>query len=209
MGLIEAAQRFDRSRGVPFTAYARHRILGFMLDAERKEYSAQSGLESFGNLDESCHAGNGTAPEEAAVLNEHIESLGRLDPRTRHVLLQRLRGKSLRAIGEELGLSEGRVCQIAGRARTHMLEGTIPEEPAEMLTPAQLETLRGAARGETTKETARRLGKSVWTVRSQKTQALRRLGARSTTHAVVRALLTGILSLDDLAERWARPNPQT
>ena len=208
MGLIEAVQRYDESRGVPFPAYARHRILGFMLDSERKEYSAQSALDGAGGLDESLHASDGVEPDEAAVVSERIETLARLDSRTRHVLRERLRGRSLRAIGEELGLSEGRISQIARRARDHVLEGTVPEESGDPLTPAQLETLKGAALGETASETAGRLGKSVWTVRTQKTEALRRLGAWSTTHAVVRALHSGILSLDEVTERWARANPQ-
>lgn len=35
MGLIEAVQRYDASRGVPFRAYARHRILGAIMDSLR------------------------------------------------------------------------------------------------------------------------------------------------------------------------------
>lgn len=36
LGLIQAAQRFDASRGVPFRMYAGHRIRGAVLDAVRK-----------------------------------------------------------------------------------------------------------------------------------------------------------------------------
>jgi RNA polymerase sigma factor for flagellar operon FliA len=37
VGLIKAADRFDLNRGLPFAAYAKHRILGEMLDYLRAE----------------------------------------------------------------------------------------------------------------------------------------------------------------------------
>jgi len=37
MGLIEAVQRFDASRGVPFNTYAKHRILGAIMDSLRSQ----------------------------------------------------------------------------------------------------------------------------------------------------------------------------
>lgn len=36
-GLVEAAQRFDPERGVPFRRYANHRVRGAMIDALRRE----------------------------------------------------------------------------------------------------------------------------------------------------------------------------
>src|SRR5580698_2572320 len=38
LGLVEAADRFDTSRGVPFVAFARHRISGAILDGIRTQH---------------------------------------------------------------------------------------------------------------------------------------------------------------------------
>ena len=42
MGLVEAAERYDATRGVRFRTYAHHRIRGAMLDGLRKEYGTMN-----------------------------------------------------------------------------------------------------------------------------------------------------------------------
>lgn len=68
-------------------------------------------------------------------------------------------------------------------------------ERSEKVKPAELLALEGAARGETTAETARRLHKSRHTIESQWLMARRRLHAKTTAAAVARAYERGILPL--------------
>jgi RNA polymerase sigma factor for flagellar operon FliA len=44
MGLLDAARRFDASRGVPFRAYASYRVRGAVLDGVRKQARLPRGL---------------------------------------------------------------------------------------------------------------------------------------------------------------------
>jgi len=48
LGLIEAVERFDPSGGVPFRAYAMHRIQGALFDASRECYDHDFVVSSFG-----------------------------------------------------------------------------------------------------------------------------------------------------------------
>jgi len=61
------------------------------------------------------------------------------------------------------------------------------------LSPRMREALEGASRGETAKETARRLGVSEATIRTVLAAARDRLGASSTTAAAVIASRSGLL----------------
>lgn len=59
---------------------------------------------------------------------------------------------------------------------------------AEYMPLPELQALAGAARGETSAETARRLGLATRTVDRYRALAAARLGARNTTHAVALAV---------------------
>ncbi|MHC4506766.1 MAG: sigma factor [Planctomycetota bacterium] len=48
LGLIEAVERFDPAAGVPFRAYATHRIQGALVDASRECYDHDFVVSSFG-----------------------------------------------------------------------------------------------------------------------------------------------------------------
>jgi DNA-binding CsgD family transcriptional regulator len=61
------------------------------------------------------------------------------------------------------------------------------------LTPSELIALCAAANGFTAVETARTLKKGTQTVKTQRGQALLKLGARNMPHAVHLAMTTGIL----------------
>lgn len=52
------------------------------------------------------------------------------------------------------------------------------------LTPAELEVLAAAERGETGPELARRTGRSYWTIKDHLKRIRRKLGARTIAHAV-------------------------
>ncbi|MFO0661763.1 MAG: sigma-70 family RNA polymerase sigma factor [Polyangiaceae bacterium] len=87
-GLVEAAQRFDSSRGVPFRRYANHRIRGAVLDTIRKEIPlkrrllekvkvAEAALALNETLSESLTATTGPTSSSSAdeLLASHLENL--------------------------------------------------------------------------------------------------------------------------------------
>jgi DNA-binding NarL/FixJ family response regulator len=61
------------------------------------------------------------------------------------------------------------------------------------LTPAVLDVLAGAARGETATDTARRRVVSVHTVKTQRLRALEATGSRTMPEAVHKATRAGLL----------------
>jgi DNA-binding CsgD family transcriptional regulator len=68
--------------------------------------------------------------------------------------------------------------------------------PGQPLTPGEIEALRYAADGYTAEQTAHRLSLSRQAILTRTASARQKLGARSTTHAVVLAHQTGQLRLD-------------
>jgi DNA-binding CsgD family transcriptional regulator len=68
-----------------------------------------------------------------------------------------------------------------------------------LLSPSELLVLCAAANGLTAAETADRLGKGTQTVKTQRGQALLKLGARNTAQAVCIATERGILTAAPLA----------
>ena len=138
IGLIDAIDRFDHSRGVPFEAFARARIHGAVIDELRRldgrgrlfwkrvrEGTAdEESLPASVSLDRLIDAGTEPAGSDMtmSVLEQDLWNdvgiaLMRLTRRERDVL-QRYYGASrtLRQIGSELGVSEARVCQLHTRA---------------------------------------------------------------------------------------------
>lgn len=79
------------------------------------------------------------------------------------------------------------------------LAGLTIREPSTKLTALELDVLRLIAEGCTNAEIAADHVKSVETVKSQVKTIIRKLDARSRTHAVVIALRSGVLDLDAIA----------
>jgi RNA polymerase sigma factor FliA len=160
LGLIDAVDRFDSSRAIPFEAYARTRIQGAILDALRAEdhlsrrerrntreadraedklrmklgrelsadesHRARSGIprtlphsQAFVQLDD---AGDGILVDEVtafariAALQDHarVRDLVAQLPDRERVILSLYYEKELtyREIGQVMGVSESRICQI-------------------------------------------------------------------------------------------------
>jgi RNA polymerase sigma factor FliA len=160
LGLIDAVDRFDASRAIPFEAYARTRIQGAILDAlraedhlsrrdrrrtreaDRAEDRLRMKLKRELSADESERARRGTprtlphaqafVPVEDAddgSLGEEESAFARVAAMEDHVRLRRLvarlpeRARTIlslyyeeeltyREIGEVLGVTESRICQI-------------------------------------------------------------------------------------------------
>jgi len=129
VGLIDAVDRFQPDRGVPFEAYAALRIRGAILDElrradERGRHHAD--LSPSVSLDRLLARGYApfVAPDEIDgrydeedLLMRVEAALGCLPPRQRE-LLARYYGDelTLREAGVRMGISEARACQLHGRA---------------------------------------------------------------------------------------------
>lgn len=136
LGLVEARRRYDPSRGVPFAGFAAPRIRGAMIDAlrhedpvtraERARLQRDVDATASVQLVDVERAADQTADDQAdaeaqlchsALLTEVRAALGMLRDRERFVLERHFFGEqSLRSIGEELGVTESRVCQLVGAA---------------------------------------------------------------------------------------------
>jgi RNA polymerase sigma factor FliA len=133
LGVVEARRRYEARRGVPFAAFAAMRIRGAMLDGLRAEdlvsRSERSRIRT-GDCspsmveieleDESIGSPSEPADERLARLREIAElrrSLPSLPERERLVLQRHFFEElPLRVIGEQLGVTESRVCQIVSAA---------------------------------------------------------------------------------------------
>jgi RNA polymerase sigma factor for flagellar operon FliA len=142
IGLIDAVDRFDPARGVPFEGYASLRIKGAVLDEVRRvddlgradrrrqrEAQAQGVEGSYRrtvSLDELIdHGYHGEEQQDKFAERDDAEDLRMrvrsamacLPPRQREVL-ERYYDDSLtlREAGLRMGISEARACQLHGRA---------------------------------------------------------------------------------------------
>ncbi len=154
LGLIEAVDRFEPRRGVPFEAYAALRIRGAVVDelrrldergrADRRRNDATVAVSLDALLDRGWQ--QPPAPEDGLDerydredLNQRVESaLGRLPARQREVLA-RYYGDALtlREAGARMGVSEARACQLHGRAIQNLRrELAVRVAPSRVAAPA-------------------------------------------------------------------------
>jgi len=139
IGLIDAVDRFEPARGVPFEGYASLRIRGAVLDEVRRvdelgradrrrqrEAAAQGETGSYHgtvSLDERGYHGGAEQDEvaeryEAEDLRMRVRSAMACLPARQREVLERYYGDSLtlREAGLRMGISEARACQLHGRA---------------------------------------------------------------------------------------------
>ena len=143
LGLIEAASKFDPSRGIPFKIYAFNRIRGSIIDAFRRrnyEWELHRQLEASpidgdgsGIAEESGYSRTFVRAELAddddpAAPIQHLQikrllrrvlvNIGRSPENRKYRIALRsyLDGKGLRELGEQLGVGESRACIIRQEA---------------------------------------------------------------------------------------------
>lgn len=136
VGLIQAVDRFDPARGIPFEGYATLRVRGAVLDEVRRlddlsrtarlraRDDGQRGAVSLEFLQESGELGDPTELAEVDVraesdgLRDDVErALAAIPDRERSILASYYSdGLTLAAIGRRLGVSEARVSQLHTRA---------------------------------------------------------------------------------------------
>ena len=131
LGLIDAVDRFEPERGVPFEGYASLRIRGAILDELRRVDERGRGATAEApkamSLDALVedewqaflaveHAFD--EPFERADLRCRVQrALATLPPRQREVLARYYGDElTLREAGARMGISEARACQLHGRA---------------------------------------------------------------------------------------------
>jgi RNA polymerase sigma factor for flagellar operon FliA len=137
LGLIDAVDRFEPGRGVPFEAYASLRIRGAIIDElrridERGRSTAAAALPRTVSLDGLAEddwrqflATDGDGVDEKfdnEDLCGRVEgALRDLPPRQREVLARYYReALTLREAGQRMGISEARACQLHGRAISNL-----------------------------------------------------------------------------------------
>lgn len=140
VGLINAAARFDEGRGVPFEAFVQARVQGAMLDLmragdplSRAERSRARGtaprlsVVPFEDAAEEVPSPSDTPlelAERAQLLAKLRQAIERLHPREQLVLsLYYERDLTYREIGQVLGVSESRVCQVVRGIQGRLKEG--------------------------------------------------------------------------------------
>jgi len=142
IGLIDAVDRFQPERGVPFEGYASLRIRGAVLDEVRRvdelgradrrrqreaaaqgEESSYQGTVSLDELIERGYHGGAEQDElaeryEAEDLRMRVRSAMACLPARQLEVVERYYGQSLtlREAGRRMGISEARACQLHGRA---------------------------------------------------------------------------------------------
>ena len=123
LGLVKAAEKYEPSRGVPFRAYARHWIVGSILDEVRG--LARQWKRRPLSLDAAAETGDAPSPlgellasaDRAEGVTLAVDALGAVTERERNFLLAQAAGFSLAEIAEAQGISEARASTIAQRAR--------------------------------------------------------------------------------------------
>lgn len=180
-GLLEAARRFDASRGVPFRAYAHYRVRGAIIDelrrasrVPRRLYARLRALEAAAGFGEGAleeaHAPEPpgtTAADAERALVEHLAGMA-----TAMALGLVAPAESVRAEGSRQGDSPEEAC-LRGelRARLQRALGALSEEEAQLV-------CRYYFGGEQLEQVARDLGLSrSWASRLH-TRALTRLARK-------------------------------
>lgn len=157
VGLIQAVDRFDPARGIPFEGYATLRVRGAVLDEVRRlddlsrtaraRDDGQRAAVSLELLQERGELGDPTEIAEVDVraesdgLRDDVErALAAIPARERSILASYYSdGLTLAAIGRRLGVSEARVCQLHTRAIAQL------RAVLGVVTAPKVETARAAA----------------------------------------------------------------
>lgn len=121
VGLLEAAEKFDYTRGVAFSIFASHRIRGRMLDFLQAEYGSQmlslDGVNSAGLAWSECLVSNEATPFELAerhFLNDKItQAMERLPQKEQQVLTGiYLEDKSAGDLAASIDVSLGHIYRL-------------------------------------------------------------------------------------------------
>jgi RNA polymerase sigma factor FliA len=121
IGLIDAYKRYDSSTGVQFQTYATIRIRGAIVDGMRTIFKrCNNGYLVISHDELLGDGGDYEYNHLSAVEREPTEimpAINKLTEQERKVIMMRYhQGYSQKEIGERLGISQSRVCQIHRKA---------------------------------------------------------------------------------------------
>jgi RNA polymerase sigma factor for flagellar operon FliA len=153
LGLIDAVDRFEPGRGVPFEAYASLRIRGAIIDEIRRTDErgrAAAGAEAKprtlsldGLVEDDWRPFLGTDDgvddkfEQEDLCGRVEGALQVLPPRQREVLARYYADAlTLREAGKRMGISEARACQLHGRAIVNLRRALSVHMPRVAVTAA-------------------------------------------------------------------------
>ena len=139
LGLIEAVERYDEKRGIPFANFAYSRIRGAIVDEIRRMAAArhrstgdvcgevlslEAPIIANGDLTLMDVTVDPLAPEphQVAELSDLLEAIGHLPSREREMLARSVAGHTVAEIAEAYGCSTSRTSQLLVQARLR-LEG--------------------------------------------------------------------------------------
>jgi len=132
VGLIEAVERFDPTRGVRFSTFATYRIRGRILNALRSERPASAG-EAVGDarlehVPDPAAADLLASVEDGVLVRQIVAAIDRLpDERERHILRgQFLRAEEPRRIARELSISLSHFYRLQKHALRRLREAIVP-----------------------------------------------------------------------------------
>jgi RNA polymerase sigma factor (sigma-70 family) len=136
VGLIEAADRFDARRGVPFANFAYSRVKGAVVDELRRLSEGRRNAVSGATFEVSLQAPidgdrrltfidvipdpQSPAPESAAEFGEVVDAISMLPSREREMLGLYTAGHTVAEIAASQGCSESRASQIVLQARLRL-----------------------------------------------------------------------------------------
>lgn len=121
LGLLEAARKFDPGRGTAFSAYARSRIRGSIIDAHRRKNYDFELHEELGENSTEPAAGNPLNDRLFEQFRDVIGTLLRALPDNEsYTIAATLRGETLQEIGEHLGVTESAACLTRQAACTKL-----------------------------------------------------------------------------------------
>lgn len=144
-GLVEAASRFDGTRGIPFGAFARHRIRGAIVDGIRAQYwfgrraPHHLRIHHAGEIDERqlCHDGRWNGRRMAQFPVEEDGTLQSLDALIRKLSDHERRllnlcygqGKRLTQAASAMGVSRSWASRLHARALATLRTGIQEQHP--------------------------------------------------------------------------------
>jgi DNA-binding CsgD family transcriptional regulator len=125
-------------------------------------------------------------------------ALEKLSEREKRILvLRHVREMSVAEVAACEGVTEGRIHRIERDARIKAggvaSSATSSNDPYR-LSEIELKVLQSTAAGDTTLETAKRLRRSIQTVKTHRSAVIKKLRARNMCHALAKAYQVGILS---------------
>jgi RNA polymerase sigma factor for flagellar operon FliA len=129
-GLIEAADKYDPARGIPFAGFAYLLIRGRIIDANRRRnydwelYDRLDGGDAGGKVE---LAGDASENDERirqqqlrAILDSAIAALDERDRLACETYLGD--GRTLKELGDDLGMTESGACLVRNKARARLRE---------------------------------------------------------------------------------------